>query len=479
VAFFSRTLHGPDLKHPSIEKEAKAVIESVRYWKHFLTYKHFTLKTDQKPVAYMFDTKKKSKIKNDKMSRWRMELSCYSYTIEYRPGPENISADTLSRSRSMMNADQLIQLHKSLCHPGITRLYNFIKTRNLPYSLDDIKKVTNSCHVCSECKPRFYKPDKSHLIKATQPFERLNIDFKGPLPSNNQNRYFLIAVDEYSRYPFVFPCSDMTASTVIKCLTQLFVLFGVPGYIHSDRGTSFMSEELRTFLTSRSIATSRTTCYNPQGNGQAEKYNGTVWRAVTMALLDRELPSKCWQEVLPDVLHSIRSLLCTTTNSTPHERFLGFSRRSSGISIPTWLSAPGTVLLKRHVRHNKTDPLVDEVELIQANPQYAHIKHANGREATVSIKHLAPRGDVQLINNQDNISAETLNDIIKENHPMPTPAEHPEPSNTVEPHEPSINKNDDNQDFRPQTSVVNNEQQKQDPVRRSVTERKAPDRLNL
>ena len=62
---------------------------------------------------------------------------------------------------------------------------------------------------------------------------------------------------------------------------------------------------------------------------------------------------------------------------------------------------------------------------------------------------------------------------------MPTPAEHPEPSNTVEPHEPSINKNDDNQDFRPQTSVVNNEQQKQDPVRRSVRERKAPDRLNL
>ena len=30
-----------------------------------------------------------------------------------------------------------------------------------------------------------------HLIKATQPFERLNIDFKGPVPSNANNVYML------------------------------------------------------------------------------------------------------------------------------------------------------------------------------------------------------------------------------------------------------------------------------------------------
>ena len=53
--------------------------------------------------------------------------------------------------------------------------------------------------------------------------------------------------------------------------------------------------------------------------------------------------------------------------------------------MPTWLSVPGPVLLKRHIRTSKTDPLVDEVQLLQANPQYAHIQHADVREATVSI----------------------------------------------------------------------------------------------
>ena len=79
-----------------------------------------------------------------------------------------------------------------------------------------------------------------------------------------------------------------------------------------------MNTELRQFLMSKGIACSRTTSYNPQGNGQAERYNGTIWKAITMAVKLRELPTKLWQLVLPDALHSIRSLLSTAINATPH-----------------------------------------------------------------------------------------------------------------------------------------------------------------
>ena len=203
--------------------------------------------------------------------------------------------------------------------------------------------MIRSCHVCAECKPRFHKPDPAH-------FERLNVDFKGPLASNNNNRYFLTVIDEYSRFPFIFPCANMTTTTVIKCFCGLFSMFGMPAYIHSDRGAAFMSTELRNFLHQKGIATSRTTPYNPQGNGQSERYNGTVWRAITLVLKTKRLPTSRWQEVLPDALHSILSLLCTTTNATPHERMFSFTRRSTvGRSIPTWLMTPGTVLFKRHV----------------------------------------------------------------------------------------------------------------------------------
>ena len=251
----------------------------------------------------------------------------------------------------------------------------------------------NSCRVCAESKPKFYKANAGQLIKATMPFERLNVDFKRPLPSTNKNRYFLTVVDEYSRFPFIFPCSDMTSSTVIKCLCELFVLCGMPSYIHSDRGTAFMSQELCNFLTEKGVASSRTTSYNPSGNGQAEKYNDIIWRSVMMNLKTRGLPVQCWQCVLPDALHSVRSLLSTATNSIPHERFFAFTRRSTfGGSLPQWLCTPGPVLVKRFVREHKTDPLVDEVELLHSNPQYAFVRYPNGREATVSLKHLAPAG---------------------------------------------------------------------------------------
>ncbi|KAF2890057.1 hypothetical protein ILUMI_16116, partial [Ignelater luminosus] len=172
-------------------------------------------------------------------------------------------------------------------------------------------------------KPRFNK-HQGTLIKSTTAFERLNIDFKEPLPTKTRNSYILTVIDEYSRFPFAIPCPDTTSSTVIKSLTQIFNMYETPAYIHSDRGTSFISQEVKNFLTTNGIASSRTTPYNPQGNGQAERYNGIIWKTVQLALKNRNLPVSHWEDVLNESLYSIRSLLCTAINETPHERMFKF-----------------------------------------------------------------------------------------------------------------------------------------------------------
>jgi len=73
-------------------------------------------------------------------------------------------------------------------------------------------------------------------------------------------------------------------------------------------------------------------------------------------------------------------------------------KSTSGTSLPDWLATPGPVLLRRHVRHHKTDPLVETVLLQHANPQYAFVAFRDGREDTVSVRDLAPAGvpDVQV-----------------------------------------------------------------------------------
>lgn len=395
VAFFSKTLSQSELRHAAVEKEAYAIIEAVRKWRHYLMGKYFKLVTDQKSVAFMFNSSTFGKVKNEKILRWRLELSCFNYEIVYRPGNQNEAADAFSRycsATTEFTLKKLLDIHEKLCHPGETRLYHYIRSKNLAYSLEEIRKVVSSCRVCAEIKPRFFK-HTGHLIKATQPFERLNIDFKGPLPSNSRNKYLLIIIDEYSRFPFAYPCQDLSSQSVIASLKSLFSVFGTPCFIHSDRGTSFMSKEIKEFLDSCGVASSRTTPYNPQGNGQAERYVGSIWKTIELAVKSVGVDLRSWEQVLPEALNSVRSLLCTSTNTTPHERMFRHVRRSTnGTSTPTWLLTPGPVLLKRQVRRSKYEPLVDEVTLLEANAEYAHVRMPDGRETTVSTRHLAPIG---------------------------------------------------------------------------------------
>ena len=147
--------------------------------------------------------------------------------------------------------------------------------------MEEIKSMTSQCRECALVKPRFYQPPNVNLIKATQPFERISVDFKGPLPSNTRNRYMLTIVDEYSRFPFAFPIKSVNSKTVIECLHWFFSMFGAPAYVHSDRGQLFLSQDVQQYLRGNGIATSRTTPYNPTGNGQVERYNGIIWKAIS------------------------------------------------------------------------------------------------------------------------------------------------------------------------------------------------------
>ena len=73
----SRTLQGSEMRYPPVEKEATAIIDAVRKWEHCLARQHFPIITDQRSVAFMLDNRKQTKIKNNKIKGWRLELTIF------------------------------------------------------------------------------------------------------------------------------------------------------------------------------------------------------------------------------------------------------------------------------------------------------------------------------------------------------------------------------------------------------------------
>ena len=59
-------------------------------------------------------------------------------------------------------------------------------------------------------------------------------------------------------------------------MNQLFAIFGMPSYVHTDRAATFLSQDLLSFFRRRGIVCSRIFVYNAPANGQCERYNGVI-----------------------------------------------------------------------------------------------------------------------------------------------------------------------------------------------------------
>ena len=110
--------------------------------------------------------------------------------------------------------------------------------------------------------------------------------------------------------------------------------------------------------------------------------------------------------------------------------FFHTRKSTTGESLPSWITSKGPAYLKQHVRHSKYDPLVEEVEILDVNPKYAHVQLPDGKTTTVSLKHLTckPAEDIGLASKVDSSNTEKENispmpaqttDTVEDSQPLP------------------------------------------------------------
>ena len=95
--------------------------------------------------------------------------------------------------------------------------------------------------------------------------------------------YYLIVVDNYSKWPDVLRCRIPTTGSTIGFLHELFARFGVVDCVVSDNRSQFTSTEFKEFCKIFQIKHITTPKYHPRSNGPAERFVDTLKRAPKKA----------------------------------------------------------------------------------------------------------------------------------------------------------------------------------------------------
>ena len=115
--------------------------------------------------------------------------------------------------------------------------------------------------------------------------ERLGVDVLRPFPvTDSGNRYVLVAMDYFTKWPEAYAVPDQSAATTAERLVEeMFDRFGVPAELHSDQGRNFESQVFGEVCRRLGVHKTTTTPLHPQSDGLVERFNRTL--ATQLAIL--------------------------------------------------------------------------------------------------------------------------------------------------------------------------------------------------
>ncbi|CAI7835935.1 unnamed protein product [Closterium sp. NIES-53] len=224
----------------------------------------------------------------------------------------------LVRTAALQDAMTLLWHHR-LGHPSLPRLRGMrsrLLVSGLPRSLPPLPpSPAPPCLPCVEGR-QHATPHSSSFPPTTAPLQTLHMDVSGPacVSGQGRERYFLLVVDDHTRYTTVFPLrskgevSDVLIPWIRTVRLQLRERFGqdLPVLrLHSNRGGEFSSDLLRDFCRGEGILQSFTLPDSPQQNGIAERHIGLVMEVARTSMIHAAAPHFLWPFVVRYAVHQL------------------------------------------------------------------------------------------------------------------------------------------------------------------------------
>lgn len=218
--------------------------------------------------------------------------------------------------------------HNRLGHLNIRSLAT-MQSHNLVIGLPQLQWKLPLCTGCVYGKHHRFPYPTDFATRATEVLALVHTDLCGPMktPSLGGATYFLIFIDDYSRYTYVYFLKKK--SGVFHQFTQYKAL--VENHtdkkiliLRSDNGGEFTSNSFNKFCEENGIQRHFTNPYNPAQNGVSERKNRTLVESARSMIQTAQLSNAYWAEAIQTACYLQNcSFTSSIQDSTPHELWTG------------------------------------------------------------------------------------------------------------------------------------------------------------
>jgi transposase InsO family protein len=297
----SRLYEGSD---KAFEEESRLFICNIDSWQQVVSLSQIAVDTKEDPELQSVMQAIESGDWNDVLPKYRAmrpELSVIDGVI-YK--------DYLVVIPKSLTEKVLEYAHKG--HPGEVTMKRLLRERvwwpGMASDIHDKIKKCLGCALVSRANPPI-PMSRSRIPEAA--WIDIAIDFfkAGPLGE------LLVVVDYYSRYVVAKRMNGTDADKTIKCLQEIFRLFGNPVTLKSDNGPPFSSSKFEEFCKSNAIELIKSPPHNPSSNGLVERVNRNLKRILQIGSIMKENLAS----TLEDFIEVYNKRPCSVTNLSPFE----------------------------------------------------------------------------------------------------------------------------------------------------------------
>ena len=256
--------------------------------------------------------------------------------IWYHQGQRVVTGDIEER-RTIIKTKHDLPVHG---HPGISKTVQIVeRTHWWPRMKQDIIDYVKGCADCQRMKVN-NRPTKAPLQPIyprpeAMPFETVTLDFIVKLPVSSGYDSILTITDHDCTKASVFiPCNEeITAEgTAALYLKHVFVHYGLPAKMISDRDPRFTSKFIREICRLTGVERNPSTAYHPRTDGQSERTN--QWLETYLRFFADHQQTN-WAAYLPIAQFAHNNWPSDTTRKSPFFLLMGFNPRAewtNGIS---------------------------------------------------------------------------------------------------------------------------------------------------